>query len=368
MSGRLEQLKFSEICKNLSRGKSIYTKTYCRNNHGAYPVYSATNNAPLGNINTYDYDGRFLTISINGLAGKITIFDEKFSTNADRVVMLPKEGISIDYIRHVAEPILRNSVKGRKGDLGKNEFTKLTPTMILNTYIPIPLNEDNSFNYERQCELASIYNNIEQQKKILLDKLEMLSNISVLIDKKDGVSFKKVLPSELFIPKNGNSKYTKEYCKNHKGDIPLFSGNTDGIFDKINSYDYDGEYLTWAKDGLAGYMMIHSGKFALTGHRGILIPTDICQNIDLKYIKYVLEPLFRAHKTGREGDLGKNEYTTLNSDMIKKITETIPIPIKDDGSFDIKMQKELANRYEQIDEIKTELAQHIISLTDITIN
>lgn len=26
MSGRLEQLKFSEICKNLSRGKSIYTK------------------------------------------------------------------------------------------------------------------------------------------------------------------------------------------------------------------------------------------------------------------------------------------------------------------------------------------------------
>lgn len=142
----------------------LKSQTYCRNNHGAYPVYSATNNAPLGNINTYDYNGRFLTISINGLAGKITIFDEKFSTNADRVVMLPKEGISIDYIRHVAEPILRNSVKGRKGDLGKNEFTKLTPTMILNTYVPIPLNDDSSFNYERQCELASIYNNIEQQK------------------------------------------------------------------------------------------------------------------------------------------------------------------------------------------------------------
>ncbi len=54
--------------------------------------------------------------------------------------------------------------------------------------------------------------------------------------------------------------------------------------------------------------------------------------------------------------------------MIKKMTETIPIPIKDDGSFDIKMQKELANKYEQIAEIKPELAQRIISLTDITIN
>lgn len=50
------------------------------------------------------------------------------------------------------------------------------------------------------------------------------------------------------------------------------------------------------------------------------------------------------------------------------MTETILIPIKDDGSFDIKMQRELANKYQQIDEIKTELVQCIISLTDITIN
>ena len=50
------------------------------------------------------------------------------------------------------------------------------------------------------------------------------------------------------------------------------------------------------------------------------------------------------------------------------MAETIPIPIKDDGSFDIKMQKEPANKYEQIGEIKTELTQRIISLTDITIN
>ena len=32
------------------------------------------------------------------------------------------------------------------------------------------------------------------------------------------------------------------------------------------------------------------------------------------------------------------------------------------------MQKELVNRYEQINEIKTELSQRIIPLTDITTN
>lgn len=84
----------------------------------------------------------------------------------------------------------------------------------------------------------------------------------------------------------------------------------------VDSFDYDGEYLTWAKDGLAGYMMLHSGKFSLTGHRGILIPTDNCQNIDLTYIKYVLEPIFRANKKGREGDLGKKRiyYIKLRYD------------------------------------------------------
>lgn len=75
---------------DIQRGKAIYTKTYCRNNNGKYPVYSVDNNNPLGHRNEYDYDGRFLTSSINGIAGILTIIDGKFSTNADRAVFIPK--------------------------------------------------------------------------------------------------------------------------------------------------------------------------------------------------------------------------------------------------------------------------------------
>lgn len=363
----IKEIKISEICQSLSRGKSIYTKTYCRDNHGVFPVYSATNDAPLGTIKTYDYNGRYLTISINGLAGKITIIDDRFSTNADRVVMILKDNISIDYVRHVAEPILRNSVKGRKGDLGKNEFTKLTPQMILDTLIPIPMIDDD-FDIERQNELAEKYNQIEEQKNTLLEKMNELNNLSVIIDKSSGVKFAQVRPIEIFTPKNGNSKYTKDFCKNHKGNIPLYSGNTEGAFGSIDQYDYDGQYLTWAKDGLAGYMMIHNERFALTGHRGILLPTDKCKNIDLTYIKFVLEPIFRSIKKGREGDLGKNEYTTLNSDMIKKMSNTIPIPVCDDGSFDLEQQKALAQKYEKIEMIKSDLISRITELTNIVVS
>ena len=58
----------------------------------------------------------------------------------------------------------------------------------------------------------------------------------------------------------------------------------------------------------------------------------------------------------------------LNIDVSAGIEKSHETEIQDLQRNFIKMQKELANRYKQIDEIKTELAQHIISLTDITIN
>ena len=113
--------------------------------------------------------------------------------------------------------------------------------------------------------------------------------------------------------------------------------------------------------------MYHNEKFSLTGHRGILIPTKKCNQIDLKYIKYVLEPIFRKNKKGRLGDLGKNEYTTLNPDMIKKLKDRIPIPIKDDGSFDLEAQKQIASRYAQIEMIKEKLTEKIERVINVSV-
>lgn len=197
------------------------------------------------------------------------------------------------------------------------------------------------------------------------DNQEALISLKTEIDEQKLV--KEIPITALFTPTNGNSKYTKAYCTEHKGEYPIYSGNTQGEYSKIDDFDYDGEYLTWAKDGLAGLMMYHNEKFSLTGHRGILIPTKECKNIDLKYIKYILEPIFRKNIKGRLGDLGKNEYTTLNSDMIKKMKDYIPIPIKEDGSFDLDAQKEIASKYEQIEMIKKNLFEKIEKLLNVTI-
>ena len=140
----------------IQRGKSIYTKTYCKNNKGEYPVYSADNNNPLAYRNDYDYDGEYLTLSINGIAGVLTILDGKFSANADRVIFISKvNNINWEYVKNILEPILRN--KGRKGLKGKNEFTKLTPTMIENEMIPISYNIYGEPYIEKQNNIANKY-------------------------------------------------------------------------------------------------------------------------------------------------------------------------------------------------------------------
>lgn len=147
----------------------------------------------------------------------------------------------------------------------------------------------------------------------------------------------------------------------------MYSGNTFGAFDHIDVADYDGEYITWAKDGLAGYTMYHNGKFSLTGHRGILIPKVAMINIDVQYMRLMIEPIFRKNIKGRLGINGKNEYTTLNSAMIKAIKEKIQIPVKADGSFDLDKQKDLAQKFSTIEGIKENIRSQIGTLTNIVV-
>lgn len=154
-------------------------------------------------------------------------------------------------------------------------------------------------------ELADKYDIIEEQKQALLAKVRELEEISVVLPQKDDIKWAYPLITTLFYPQGGSSEYTKKWVSENVGEIPLYSGATSGVYANVNRADYDGEFLTWVKDGLAGYIMYHNERFCITCHRGVLIPTDKCKNIDLRYIRYVLEPIFRLRKKGEKVILEK---------------------------------------------------------------
>lgn len=161
--------------------------------------------------------------------------------------------------------------------------------------------------------------------------------------------------TDLFDIYRGSGKYTKAYVQKHKGEYGLFSGNTFGRFADIDAFDYDMPCLTWAIDGLAGYIMIHDEPFSATNHRGVLVPK--VDNLNLQYVKYVLEPIFRELKKGRQGLNGENEYTSLPPFMIKSVK--VPIPVDNEGNIDLTAQEDVANKYLAIERCKKEISEKL---------
>lgn len=104
--------------------------------------------------------------------------------------------------------------------------------------------------------------------------------------------------------------------------------------------------------------MIHNDLFSATNHRGVLVPK--VEGIDLQYIRYVLEPIFRELKMGRAGDNGENEYTSLPPFRVKNAK--FSIPVKEDGTFDLEVQKAIAQKYVFIDQMKDTIREKLDSL------
>lgn len=365
-----QYIKISDILIP-QNGNGELTKDYSRMHPGKYPIYSSNNSEVFGFCDKYDYDGEFLTWSIVGCAGYITEISGRFSITNNRGIIIIKEefkeSIDIKYLKYILEPVFRRSIKGRLGLEGKNEYTQLNRKMIneIEEKIPIPIKSNGEFDLNKQKEIVEKYEIIRIYKEKLKEKKDQIKNI--IIDYNQGTEVKYVKITDLFEPTLGNGKFTKKECRNNPGEYCVYSGNTMSYYDKINEYMYDGEYLTWAKDGLAGYIMYHNEKFSITNHRGILIPKENCKNIDLQYIKNLIEPIFRKNVKGRMGLEGKNEYTTLSKDMIKGIEEKIPIPVNSKGEFDIDKQKEISIKIDKINKIKHKIQYEIEQLLNINI-
>ncbi|MFR2195619.1 MAG: restriction endonuclease subunit S [Ruminococcus sp.] len=61
---------------------------------------------------------------------------------------------------------------------------------------------------------------------------------------------------------------SNDYIVANHGEFPVYSSQTtnEGIFGYINTYDFEGEYITWTTDGVnAGTVVLdRNGKFSCT--------------------------------------------------------------------------------------------------------
>lgn len=346
----------------IERGKSKYTKSYGNNHKGEYPVYSASNNAPLTFIDTYDYDGEYLTWATNGFAGYIKIINGKFSFNSDRGLLIPKiQGLNLEYIKDKLQPIFRELAKGRKGEKGEDEFTKVYPSMVEDIIISLPVLENGELDIKQQNIIKEKIIGIEEIKSKISNYQKQIDVLNVEIDN-DDYRLKNILlgDKKFFDIKSGNSKLTQNYLNQNKGEYIVYSANTkqNGVFGYIDTFDYDVECIQLTTNGVyAGTLFYREKhKFSINGDARILIKKD--DNLDYHYLLYVLKKEFAFH-----------HFNWENKPTIEKIKPIeIPIPINSKGEFDLDKQKEIAEKYRKVEEIKKAISAELEKISSIELD
>ena len=346
----------SEIFK-IEKGKSKYTRNFGNSNKGEFPVYSASNFEPLTHINTFDYDGVYLTWATNGFAGYIKLIEGKFSINGDRGLLVPKiEGLNLKVIKELLQPTFRNLAKGRKGENGEDEFTKVYPSMIENIEIQLPINSEGNIDINSLKIIEEQINTVNEIKSKISVYKKQIEELNVeIINNYSNKDYKIDEILEII----GEDNITKAYIEQNKGEYPVYSGQleNEGIFGYINYYKYDETLLTWVTYGNSGRIKKVTGKFNIGRNNCGLRPKS--DKIDLDYIMYIVEPIFVENVKGEK-------QKSLPQSIVKNLS--IPIPINTKGEFDLEAQKEIAEKYRKIEQIKKSISAELDKIANIEID
>ncbi|MGC3995169.1 MAG: restriction endonuclease subunit S [Propionicimonas sp.] len=166
---------------------------------------------------------------------------------------------------------------------------------------------------------------------------------------------REVRVGDLFTPTPGRFDLVRSYLEAYPGKYPVFSASLTRTFGSIDSFDYDGKYLTWVRSGYAGRMRIIEGRFSTNHDRCVLVPRDGVRTPSLTYLRFALEPLLTAQAVGRRVDGRRNEYTKLYPSTVADIVVTLPVePLT--GELDYDAMEELGRRLERVNAIRSQLS------------
>jgi type I restriction-modification system DNA methylase subunit len=324
--------------------------------NGNMPIYSANAKTPISyhnQSNISDFSNNFVLWGIDGdfefnFIPKNTPFVTTDHCGAIRILtddILPEYlMLQLDKVKHKYgfDRGLRSSLKNMQ-----------------EIFIEIPFDENGKVDIEKQKEVADKYEYIVELRKKIAEYKKQIEELNVEIEQSeiDKANFK---IDDLFDIKSGNSKLTQGYVNANKGEYVVYSANTKqkGIFGYINSYDYNVECIQLTTNGVyAGtFFYREKHKFSINGDAKLLIKKD--EDLDYYYLLNELKSAFIAYKFNWE-----------NKPTIEKIKPIeIPIPVTPEGRFNLSAQKEIAEKYRKIEQIKKNISEELDKIAKIEID
>lgn len=184
----VEWKKLGEVA-NLVRGKVI-SKDFIRDNAGIYPVYSSqtANDGVLGYIDSYMFDGDFLTWTTDGAyAGTIFRRKGRFNiTNVCGLMDITDQRLLQDYLYYWLSLIAKSYVQEGMGN------PKLMSNVASTILIPIPSLSEQSRIVSILDTFTSSISNLKQQIEERRKQYEYERDLLLDLEGKEGVEMKKL--------------------------------------------------------------------------------------------------------------------------------------------------------------------------------
>ncbi|GAB0731436.1 hypothetical protein DZ11C13_44590 [Escherichia coli] len=146
---------------------------------------------------------------------------------------------------------------------------------------------------------------------------------------------------------------SKGYLTENFGPYPVYSSQTanNGKIGSINTFDFDGEYISWTTDGAnAGTVFYRTGKFSIT---------NVCGLITLKN-KYPLIYKFLFYWLTIEAK--KHVYSGMgNPKLMSHQVENIPVPVPcpDNPEKSLAIQSEIVRILDKFTALTAELTAEL---------
>ncbi|HHO9839348.1 TPA: restriction endonuclease subunit S [Escherichia coli] len=178
----------------------------------------------------------------------------------------------------------------------------------------------------------------EQEKPIYLEKLL------------DGVEVEWLPLGEVSALRRGRVM-SKGYLTENFGPYPVYSSQTanNGKIGSINTFDFDGEYISWTTDGAnAGTVFYRTGKFSITNVCG-LITLKNKHPLIYKFLFYWLTIEAKKHVYSGMGN------PKLMSHQVENIP--VPVPCPDNPEKSLAIQSEIVRILDKFDTLTNSITE-----------
>ncbi len=234
--------------------------------------------------------------------------------------------------------------------LGAGSQTNINAGIVKKLQIPIPCPDNPKKSLEIQAEIARILDAFtELTAELTARKKQYNYYRDQLLRFENGEVEWKTLGDVATLRRG--SVMSKGYLAENAGPFPVYSSQTanNGAIGKIDTFDFDGEFISWTTDGAnAGTVFHRVGKFSITNVCGLIKINDESR-LNYKFLYYWLSIEAQKHVYSGMGN------PKLMSHQVEKIP--VPIPYPESPSESLVEQKRIASILDKLEALTFSISE-----------